>query len=227
VNEGAYDSAWADVDRDGDQDLIAPTDSRFAERVFVSNATNNGNHWLYINLAGPSDNTTGIGASLYATLDEGTPQERTLRREANTNAGTFNQSDLPVHFGLGASTEIDTLRIEWPDGTVQHLYDVAVDQYLTIRALPGDYNGNGVVDAADYTVWRDNLGAAAGTLPNDTDSGMIGLAQYDSWKENFGAAAWVGGSRWASSVPVPEPESWLLFLGLAAVGLLARRGDVC
>jgi hypothetical protein len=37
----------------------------------------------------------GIGASLYATTDEGTPEERTLRREANTNAGTFNRRSKP------------------------------------------------------------------------------------------------------------------------------------
>jgi hypothetical protein len=41
TNEGSYDSAWADIDMDGDQDLIATTDDDFDERVFVSNATNN------------------------------------------------------------------------------------------------------------------------------------------------------------------------------------------
>ena len=105
-------------------------------------------------LAGP-DNTTGIGASVYATLDEGTPDERTLRREANTNAGTFNQSDLPVHFGLGSADHIDKLRIEWPDGTIQLLLDVSVNQYLTVTIPgPGDFDGDGDVDGHDFLVWQ-------------------------------------------------------------------------
>jgi hypothetical protein len=41
----------------------------FSERVFVSNASEYGNHWLYIRLDGPADNTTGIGAALYATIN--------------------------------------------------------------------------------------------------------------------------------------------------------------
>ncbi|MCE7958773.1 MAG: hypothetical protein DYH06_12695 [Acidobacteria bacterium ACB2] len=63
---------------------------------------------------------------------EGTSEERTLRRDANSNAGTFNQSDLPVHFGLGAATVIDRLRIVWPSGAEHQLTGVGVDQYLTL-----------------------------------------------------------------------------------------------
>lgn len=138
VGAGGYDSAWGDLDRDGDQDLIDPNNSTLSgnptpERVYVNDASTNGNHWLYVELAGPSYNTTGLGASLFATVNEGTPEEVTRRREANTNIGTFNQSDLPVHFGLGAATIIDELLVQWPDGTKQSLYDVAVDQYSTLR----------------------------------------------------------------------------------------------
>ena len=78
VGAGGYDSAWGDLDRDGDQDLIDPNNSTFSgnptpERVYVNDASTNGNHWLYVELAGPSYNTTGLGASLFATVNEGTP----------------------------------------------------------------------------------------------------------------------------------------------------------
>ena len=149
------------------------------------------------------DNTTGIGATLYATMNEGTPEEVTLRREANTNIGTFNQSDLPVHFGLGAATLIDELLIDWPDGTKQSLYDVAVDQYLTVEYLPGDYSGNGIVDAADYAIWRDGLG----TTYKQSD--------YDVWKAHYGQS--LSGSGGGAVSAVPEPTSLaLLLIGLAA-----------
>jgi len=226
--EGAYDSAWGDIDLDGDQDLIVPNNmgsvaAPIPERVFINDASTNGNHWLYIRLNGPADNTTGLGASLYATINEGTPDERTLRREANTNAGTFNQSDLPVHFGLGAASLIDQLRVVWPDGTVQYLQDVPTDQYLTIdfpTPLPGDYNTDGIVDAADYTAWRDKL-ASGVSLPNDSTPG-VGPDDYTRWKNNFGATS--AGSGSLSNATVPEPSTALLAaISLAALAAVRKR----
>ena len=91
--------------------------------------------------------------------------------------------------------------------------------YLLIPfdGLAGDYNDDGQVDAADYTVWRDNLGAAAGTLPNDTDGGVIGAEQYDTWRANFGSTA----SSSASSIPEPSAAGLLV---LAVLSLRTGRG---
>jgi hypothetical protein len=214
VGAGGYDSAWGDLDRDGDQDLIDPNNATFGgnptpERVYVSDASTNGNHWLYVELTGPADNTTGVGASLYATVNDGTPQEVTLRREANTNIGTFNQSDLPVHFGLGTAAEIDVLRIQWPDGSQQSLYNVAVDQYLSVQYLPGDYDGDGAVDAGDFVVWRKGLGTT------------YEASDYDVWLAHFGQALPGGGM--AANAAVPEPASVCLLLSALAVFVGRRR----
>lgn len=219
--EGAYDSAWGDLDRDGDQDLIVPNTASFPERAFINDAATNGNHWLYVQLDGPTDNTSGVGASIYATINSGTPQERTLRREANTNAGTFNQSDLPVHFGLGSAAVINELRVVWPDGTVRFLYNLAADQYLTVgftTPLAGDYNTDGIVDARDYTIWRDHFGSGV-SLPNDDTPG-VGLDDYTRWKTNFGHTRGSGAA--ATSTAVPEPATVLLLLFRAAVSLMTR-----
>ena len=54
--------------------------------------------------------------------------------------------------------------------------------------LAGDYNSNHIVDAADYTVWRDRLGGT--TLTNESASpGMVDSADYDYWKAHFGATS--------------------------------------
>jgi hypothetical protein len=207
VNQGAYDSTWGDLDRDGDQDLVAPTGSGYFERVFVSDASTNGNHWLYVELTGTSDNTTAVGASIYATIDTSVAQPLTLRREANTNAGTFNQSDLPVHFGLGSETSIDQMRIHWPDGTVQYLFDVLVDQYIPITydgALPGDIDRDGDVDAADYVALRKG------------DNDLYTDADYQLWRRNFGRVA--AGSGGSASIPEPANTAFLLACG----GMLFR-----
>jgi hypothetical protein len=67
----------------------------------------------------------------------------------------------------------------------------------------GDYNSDGVVNAADYTVWRDNVGG--GFLPAD----------FAVWTQRFGEGAAVG-------VSVPEPAAWMLLL-IASARCLSRR----
>ena len=217
TNEGAYDSTWGDLDLDGDQDLVAPTNSGSPERVFLSNASENGNHWLYLRLDGTTGNTTGIGASVYATINAGTPEERTLRREANTNAGTFNQSDLPVHFGLGETTLIDQLRIVWPDGASQTLYDVPANQYLTV-GYPGDFDGNGVVDAADLAQWQGDFGVN-GESDADGDGDSDG-ADYLAWQRTYGLS--VPTALAPATLPTPEPHMAPL-LALAALAVVNAR----
>lgn len=58
----------------------------------------------------------------------------------------------------------------------------------------GDFNDDGFVDAADYAAWRDNLGAPAGTLPNDPNEGPIGAEQYQTWRDNYGQAGGADGA---------------------------------
>ena len=61
------------------------------------------------------------------------------------------------------------------------------------RPSPAITTATIVVDAADYTVWRNNLGGTA-TLPNDTTPGSVTAADYDVWKTNFGQTGGVSGT---------------------------------
>ena len=80
----------------------------------------------------------------------------------------------------------------------------------------GDYNGNGIVDASDYVVWRKSLNQNV-TLPNDNGLGMpISTSHYTLWRNNFGKAALGSGSgALFPAGEVPEPASGLLALMLA------------
>ena len=130
--DGGFDSTFVDYDLDGDLDLFASTDAGVPQRFFVSNASTNGNQWLYVRLKGTEKNPTGIGAQVYATISQGTPQERTLRRDTFLMVGTFHHDDLPVHIGLGAAQVVDELRIVWPNGVTQVLTNVSAGQYLEV-----------------------------------------------------------------------------------------------
>ena len=60
--------------------------------------------------------------------------------------------------------------------------------------LPGDYNGDGSVDAADYVVWRETLGQLGENLPADGDgSREIDIGDLAVWKANFGHVQPSGG----------------------------------
>lgn len=72
--------------------------------------------------------------------------------------------------------------------------------------LPGDFNADGVVDAADYSVWRDGLGTT------------YGPADYEDWAANYGATT--GGSAGTS---VPEPVGLSFLAALLVGGVLRRR----
>lgn len=85
--------------------------------------------------------------------------------------------------------------------------------------VAGDYNNNGTVDAADYNLYRDNLGQSV-TLPNDSTPGTVTAADYTVWKNNFGMIA---GASVAAATAVPEASTLLLtLLGVAAVARVRR-----
>lgn len=98
--------------------------------------------------------------------------------------------------------------------------------------LPGDYNGDGIVNAADYTVWRDKLGQTAPGDPADgSGNGIVDSADYDVWKSHFGQTAQItfpllGGGSASSGLgtaTVPEPKTAVLLLVGAAMAAGARR----
>jgi len=83
--------------------------------------------------------------------------------------------------------------------------------------LPGDYDHDGLVDAADYTVWRDRLGQTSVTPytgPDGDGDGQISAADYTVWKSHFGTAAGSGATASAGdpAEAVPEPAAIVILL---------------
>jgi hypothetical protein len=98
---------------------------------------------------------------------------------------------------------------------------VATSTFTT--PLWGDYNQNGVVDAADYAVWRKRAGSGA-SLPNDDTPG-VGTDDFTRWRTHFGQSSSGSGASALGGVNVPEASSLILaMIGLAAGGLRRRRG---
>jgi len=154
-----------------------------------------------------------------------------------TLAGSINPQ-LPFGFTPAANENFIILesseKIEVTDqlqltGFYTQFFELFVEDNvvgLTTLAQPidGDYDDNGILDLTDYTVWRDNLGAVAGTLPNDIDGGTIGSAQYLTWKNNFDAQSAAAN---VASQAVPEPATAVLFAGALVVLVAARSANQC
>ena len=109
-------------------------------------------------------------------------------------------------------------------GTPVDSYGVTISNFqasIGEMGVPGDYNENNVVDAADYTVWRDKLGQNV-ALPNEVETpNQVTIEDYNYWKANFGAGG-SGAGNTAAGVAVPEPATAVLLL-LSALASACRR----
>lgn len=114
------------------------------------------------------------------------------------------QADSDAEGGIGTGLAIEIVRFS----------------IVNLQAIDGDFNADGVVDAADYTVYRDNLNGSEDILRGAGDgSGTVDAGDLALWQDNYGAIADAAGSA------VPEPTTAaLLALTAAAVGVSRRRG---
>jgi hypothetical protein len=95
---------------------------------------------------------------------------------------------------------------------------------VAAAGVGGDYNNDGFVDAADYTVWRNRLGEniiLTNQNPAAATPGLVDLEDYAYWKSQYGQSAGGGASDFANAA-VPEPSTWVLLV-FAAMGWFARR----
>ncbi len=130
-------SAYADLDNDGDLDLVVSNVN--AEAFVYRNETAQGNY-LKLTLKGEGANTGAIGARI--TLRAG---GQTWYQQAIPMRGFQSSMDPRPNFGLGNVQQIDTVLVEWPSGKYALLRSVPVNQALTLKesdALVGEVQKN-------------------------------------------------------------------------------------
>jgi tetratricopeptide (TPR) repeat protein len=133
--------AFADIDNDGDEDLIeviggaVPGDAH-ALRLFEN--PGNGNDWISLDLVGTKSNRSAIGARIKLTV-ENDGQKRFIFRTVGSG-GSFGASPLQQHIGLGKNAHILSLDIWWPvSDTHQRFSDLATNQFLEIKEFDKEY----------------------------------------------------------------------------------------
>lgn len=131
-------AAYADLDNDGDLDLVI---NNINETAFIyrnESRQQTGAHYLQIKLQGLTGNTQGIGAKVICYTNAGLQYQ-----EQMPSRGYLSTVSSTLHIGLGQQTTIDSIRIIWLSGKEQLLNNVKADQLLTVdeKAAKNLYKG--------------------------------------------------------------------------------------
>ena len=140
ISSGA---AYADLDNDGDLDLVV---NNINQEAFIwknelrQSIADTAQNFLSVQLKGSPNNAAGLGSKL--TVYTKGKQQLT---EQSPVRGFSSSVDLRMHIGLGTSTVIDSIKIQWPDNKIQRLRNVKSNQFLTLDykdAVEAEVNNN-------------------------------------------------------------------------------------
>lgn len=126
----ARGAAYADIDHDGDLDLLVTTNHGPA--YLYRNDGGNKNNWICIRTVGSKSNRDGIGAMVRVT-SAGGRQTNYVR----SGSSYCSQSDLALTFGLGKDTQVQSVEISWPSSQNQRLTNLAVNKFYVIDEAKG------------------------------------------------------------------------------------------
>ena len=123
VSRGA---AFGDIDNDGDTDVLV-TNNNGPARLLV-NQLGSRNHWLGLRIVGKNGRDM-----LGARVDVVVRKNQLLRRRVRTDGSYLSANDPRVLVGLGSTTQVEAVRVRWPDGSLAELKAPPVDRYTTIK----------------------------------------------------------------------------------------------
>jgi hypothetical protein len=112
-----------------------------------------------------------------------------------------------------------------PDGTLGDFIsaNMVAANLAPLVVVQGDYNGDGVVDGADYVMWRRNIGSEVETDIDGDHSGRVDDGDFDVWRKSYGGQPAGGVALSQNAIPEPATFSTLVAAGLAFLGVRHRR----
>jgi hypothetical protein len=131
-------TAFGDFDNDGDVDIVVTQNGGPAWLLLCQTrnrgmSESNGAHWVELSLRAPGGNRFGLGARV-GIERSGLP---TLWRRVRTDGSYLSASDARVHVGLGASSTIGRVIVQWPEGNAETFTGVPADRITTLTKGQG------------------------------------------------------------------------------------------
>ena len=131
--------SWGDYNNDGFMDVYLNNNGT-ENRLYKNNAGNS-NKWVILKLQGVTSNRSAIGARVKVKIGS-----LSMIREVSGGSGGKGQNSLPVEFGIGSASTIDSIIVRWPSGTIQGfasvtpnvIYSLIEGQGLVGSNLHGD-----------------------------------------------------------------------------------------
>ncbi len=120
----SYGSAYADIDRDGDLDLVT---ANLDEQVSLYRNNSREGNRLLISLHGVGSNRYGVGAKVELKTEAGSQV-----RQLNPTTGFLSSNEPTIHFGLGGSDIVQHLTVHWPSGRSQEYENLSANFHYTI-----------------------------------------------------------------------------------------------
>jgi hypothetical protein len=198
---------WIDFDGDG---MVTDTAASTEDRVSSVSTT----AWTLVeNMYTVNDaDWMGIADDVYDVAD-------IEEIRAVLFLGDFGSTDLRGD-GDGGNLLIDNLLVEVFRDAASVTPNTNPDPGAAPIGLPGDYNENNAVDAADYVLWRERSGSTFG-FPNDDTPGA-GADDYTRWRTNFGRTSIAASALASAAVPEPMDIACILW-GLITAGWFRKR----
>jgi hypothetical protein len=142
-------------------------------------------------------------------------------------SGTFAAGVTPA-FVAGSTGQVFSTTPPALNNTFTNPVAATITSIVRTNFVVGnaDYNNNGIVDAADYVLWRNANGTSVspGTSPDGNGDGLVNNLDYDLWRSHFGLASGAGSGGSVSTGAIPEPATFgLLLIGALAFSLTFAR----
>ena len=219
--EGAFAAAWWDVGNGssyvnaafnmyrnydgaggkfGDTAIEATTGNIVNSAIYASVDVDNPNRMILVAI----NRTASSQTAAIAVTHDRVFDHAEIYRFNSSSASIARQSDLPLDL-------LNAFQYTMPAWSVTTLV-------LISDGLPGDFNRDGKVDAADYSVWRDQLGQTGNLAADANEDNIVDSMDYSYWRSNFGRTESIGSGAFASI-----PESSTYHLGLLAGSVLVLR----
>ena len=193
-----------DYDRDGDTDTFIVNNHQAP--VLYRNNGGNRNNWLNIKTVGTISNVEGIGAFITVKPDLDNPDEALVWEMTGSSNSWPKAKSWPT-------SAWDRMPPSWiwcrssgrRAASCSNSLQSRPNQLLTVVEPLPDYNSSGIVDTADYVVWRKLFGTsvAPGTSGDGNGDGFVDDLDYALWRRAYGRVVTAGTGVGVLSVPEP------------------------